>query len=92
MGDNVTAVGRDIDGEDVMQGWHARCQGLVCDVRVRKTVELVMEKAKGRWGRVDIIAKYVQIIRIELLPRKVFDSLICCFWLECSCAGFGTFP
>lgn len=59
MGDNVTAVGRDVDGERVMQGWHARCQGLVCDVRLRRTVEEVMSKAREKWGRVDIIAKLV---------------------------------
>ena len=59
MGDNVTAVGRDVDGEEVMQNWHVRCQGLVCDVRVRRTLEEVMEKAIANWGRIDVIAKLV---------------------------------
>ncbi|KAF8457232.1 hypothetical protein BGX38DRAFT_1086497 [Terfezia claveryi] len=56
MGDNVTAVGRDVDGEQVMQNWHARCQGLVCDVKVRRTLEEVIEKARAKWGRIDVIA------------------------------------
>jgi len=59
MGDYVTAVGRDVDGEEVMQNWHARCQGLVCDVRVRRTLEEVMEKARAKWGRIDVIVKLV---------------------------------
>lgn len=58
-GDYVTAVGRDIDGEKIVQGWHANCQGLVCDVRVRKTVQDVFTKAMERWGRVDVIVKLV---------------------------------
>ena len=59
MGDNVTAVGRDADGEEVMQNWHARCQGLVCDVRARRTLEEVIEKARAKWGRIDVIVKLV---------------------------------
>ncbi|KAF8471901.1 hypothetical protein BDZ91DRAFT_631178, partial [Kalaharituber pfeilii] len=57
-GDNVTAVGRDINGEEMMQGWHARCQGLVCDVRIRNTIEEVIQKARAYWGRIDVIAKW----------------------------------
>ncbi|KAG9703898.1 hypothetical protein KCU73_g18091, partial [Aureobasidium melanogenum] len=43
-GDKVTAVGR--VGEhtlDQMQGWHDSCLGLLCDVRVSKTVQSVIQ-------------------------------------------------
>ena len=56
-GDSVTAVGRDIHGIEMMQGWHARCQGLVCDVRVKESVEKAVNDARQWWGRVDIVAK-----------------------------------
>ncbi|KAI9810993.1 MAG: hypothetical protein M1827_005725 [Pycnora praestabilis] len=57
-GDKVTAVGRTFENSlDSMQGWHSeRCLGLLCDVRVRETVEEVIRKTVGFWGRVDIIA------------------------------------
>lgn len=40
-----------------MQGWHERCSGSLCDVRVRSTVEEVIKSAIERWGRVDVIVK-----------------------------------
>lgn len=57
-GDNVTAVGR--TGENSMQqmqGWHEKCLGLLCDVRVRDTVDEVIKTSIQRWGKVDIIVK-----------------------------------
>ncbi|CUS11902.1 unnamed protein product [Tuber aestivum] len=55
-GDCVTAVGRNLPGEEVvMQGWHQMCQGLVCDVRVRDTVSKVFGSALEHWGRVDVV-------------------------------------
>lgn len=54
----MTAVGKDIPGEKAaMQGWHAMCQGLVCDVRVRETVQEAFEKCLEKWGRVDVVVK-----------------------------------
>ena len=40
-----------------MQGWHANCQGLLCDVRVRETVQTCLEKTVEKWGRVDVVVK-----------------------------------
>jgi len=40
-----------------MQGWHDRCLGLLCDVRVRETVAAVIKKAIQHWGRIDIVVK-----------------------------------
>lgn len=38
-----------------MQGWHARCQGLVCDVRDRATVTAAFESCRTYWQRVDVV-------------------------------------
>lgn len=38
-----------------MQGWHERCLGLLCDVRVRETVEAVVQRSIRHWGRVDVV-------------------------------------
>ncbi len=57
--DLVTAVGRSFeDSMPCMQNWHPqdRCLGLLCDVRVRETVEAVIKKSIDHWGRIDIIA------------------------------------
>lgn len=57
-GDNVTAVGRTMENSmQQMQGWHERCFGLLCDVRVRSTVEEVIQKSIDRWSRIDVIVK-----------------------------------
>ncbi|KAK4540914.1 hypothetical protein LTR36_008422 [Oleoguttula mirabilis] len=55
-GDNVAAVGRALENTvSQMQGWHERCLGLLCDVRVRETVNTVIQKTIRHFGRVDII-------------------------------------
>jgi len=57
-GDKVTAVGR--HGENTLEqmaGWHGRCLGLLCDVRLRETVDRVFRETLAHWGRIDIIAK-----------------------------------
>jgi len=42
-----------------MNKWQERnCLGLLCDVRVRETVDHVIRKSIDHWGHVDIIAKY----------------------------------
>ena len=35
--------------------------GLLCDVRVRETVDNVIQRSIERWGKVDIIAKYANM-------------------------------
>lgn len=40
-----------------MQGWHESCLGLLCDVRVRDTVEDVIKRCITRWERIDVIVK-----------------------------------
>lgn len=57
-GDKVTAVGR--QGENTLEqmtGWHGRCLGLLCDVRLRETVDRVLQETLAHWGRIDIVAK-----------------------------------
>jgi len=59
-GDIASAVGQSlVDSQAVMQKWHEdpeRYMGLLCDVRIRSTVALVLEKTMAQFGRVDIIA------------------------------------
>ena len=64
-----------------MQGWHKRCQGLVCDVRERSMVDRVLEQAKGFWGSIDIIVKYL------LFPPLWLTGLI--RGKKNSCTGYG---
>lgn len=55
-GDSVTAVGRTHENSLAqMQGWHERCLGLLCDVRVRETVDAVIQTSLARWKRIDIV-------------------------------------
>ena len=55
-GDKVTAVGRSQETQlEQMQNWHESCLGMLCDVRMRETVEDVIEKSVEHWGRADII-------------------------------------
>jgi NAD(P)-dependent dehydrogenase (short-subunit alcohol dehydrogenase family) len=57
-GDNVAAVGRTMENSmKQMQGWHERCLGLLCDVRVRETVKAVVDACIERFGGVDIVVK-----------------------------------
>ncbi|KAK5016955.1 hypothetical protein BJ546DRAFT_25375 [Cryomyces antarcticus] len=56
-GDRVTAVGRTLENSMAqMTGWHEHCLGLLCDVRVRETVDAVLQRTIAHWGRIDIIA------------------------------------
>ncbi|KAK4992012.1 1,2-dihydroxy-3-keto-5-methylthiopentene dioxygenase [Elasticomyces elasticus] len=55
-GDIVTAVGRTQESTmKQMERWHERCLGLLCDVRVRKTVDAVIQTTIREKGKVDII-------------------------------------
>ena len=57
-GDNVAAVGRTMENSvQQMQGWHERCLGLLCDVRVRETVKTCIDACIQRFGAVDIVVK-----------------------------------
>ncbi|KAF2796315.1 NAD(P)-binding protein [Melanomma pulvis-pyrius CBS 109.77] len=57
-GDQCTAVGWTQENTvEQMDRWQEKnCLGILCDVRVRETVETVIEKSIERWGNVDIIA------------------------------------
>ena len=57
-GDQCTAVGWTQENTpEHMEKWQDRnCLGLVCDVRVRATVDRVIKKSIEHWGRVDVIA------------------------------------
>lgn len=55
-GDSVTAVGRTHENSLAqMQNWHERCLGLLCDVRVRETVNTVVQASVQHWGKIDIV-------------------------------------
>ena len=55
--DKVTAVGRTHENTlESMQDWHTNCMGLLCDVRVRSSVQEVFDASLKRWGQIDIIA------------------------------------
>ena len=64
-GDLVTAVGRSFeDSLSSIQDWSptcsqspsSNCLGLLCDVRVRETVDATIKQSITHWGRIDIIA------------------------------------
>ncbi|KAF2637800.1 short chain dehydrogenase/reductase family protein-like protein [Massarina eburnea CBS 473.64] len=57
-GDQCTAVGWSQENTmEQLAKWQDRnCLGLLCDVRVRETVDHVIKKSIEHWGRVDIIA------------------------------------
>jgi NADP-dependent 3-hydroxy acid dehydrogenase YdfG len=60
-GDQCTAVGWTQENTmEQMQNWQEKkCLGLLCDVRVRETVDSVIKRSIEHWGNIDIIAKYV---------------------------------
>ena len=61
-GDKCTAVGWTQENTiEQMEKWQPdkNCLGMLCDVRVKETVDRVIRKSIEHWGRVDIIAKYV---------------------------------
>src|SRR3954451_8639098 len=57
-GDKITAVGRMFENTlSAMQNWHpTNSLGLLCDVRVRDTVEAVIDTSISHWGHIDVIA------------------------------------
>lgn len=57
-GDRCTAVGWTQENTpEQMDRWNdASCLGLLCDVRVRDTVDYVLRRSAEYWGRVDVIA------------------------------------
>jgi len=57
-GDRVAAVGRTYENTiEQMQDWHPKCIGKLCDVRLRATVEAVIQETVQQLGRIDVIAK-----------------------------------
>ena len=57
-GDNVAAVGRTMENTiKQMQGWHERCLGLLCDVRVRDTIKVCVDACIAKFGGIDVVVK-----------------------------------
>jgi hypothetical protein len=41
-----------------MQSWQEKNSiGMLCDIRVRETIDAVIKKSIAHWGRIDVIAK-----------------------------------
>ncbi|KAF2012492.1 short chain dehydrogenase/reductase family protein-like protein [Aaosphaeria arxii CBS 175.79] len=57
-GDQCTAVGwtQENTPEQMGQWADTNCVGMLCDVRVRETVDSVIKRSIDRWGNIDIIA------------------------------------
>ena len=57
-GDRITVVGKTGESSlESMQGWHPNCYGLVCDVRMKHTVDQVIAESVAYWGQVDVVVK-----------------------------------
>lgn len=58
-GDKATAVGwSEADSLAELQSWQTHnSMAMLCDVRLRESVERVITQSVERWGRIDIIAK-----------------------------------
>src|SRR4051812_28760959 len=58
--DLVAAVGQTFTNSPEnmlkMQSENKNCLGLLCDVRVRETVQEAIERTLQHWGRIDIVA------------------------------------
>ena len=73
-GDKCTAVGWTQENTvEQMEKWQQEknCLGMLCDVRVRETVDHVIRKSIDHWGHVDIIAKYAPLPSSGLLALIV---------------------
>ena len=62
-GDKCTTVGWTQENTvEQMNRWQEKnCLGLLCDVRVRETVDTAIQKSIAKWGNVDVIAKYARL-------------------------------
>jgi len=67
-----------------MEKWEKEknCAGMLCDVRVRETVDHVIRKSIEHWGHIDVIAKYVTSLQPALYyhanPRvTVAPAMVC---------------
>jgi hypothetical protein len=58
-GDKVTSVGwSQADDPQELASWqNENSIGLLCDVRVRESVDVAIKKSLCHWGRIDIVAK-----------------------------------
>lgn len=63
-GDKVTAVGwsKETSAEEMNSWMVDNSLGMLCDVRVRETIDVVLKKTIAHWGRIDIIAKYMSAL------------------------------
>ena len=81
-GDKCTAVGWTQENTvEQMEKWQQEknCLGMLCDVRVRETVDHVIRKSIDHWGHMDIIAKYVSLLPWGLLALIATSQL---HWLR----------
>lgn len=54
----MAAVGRTYENTiEQMSDWHQNCLGMLCDVRLKDTVDAIVQGAIEHFGRIDIIAK-----------------------------------
>ncbi|KAI7301536.1 NAD(P)-binding protein, partial [Hortaea werneckii] len=85
-GDLVAAVGRTMENSMAqMQGWHGNCEGMLCDVRVRETVRACIHRCLQRFGRIDIIVKYVSFNLLVLSSLMTWSRFV----LFLVCTGYG---
>jgi NADP-dependent 3-hydroxy acid dehydrogenase YdfG len=66
-GDQCTVVGwtQENTPEQMEKLRERNCFPLLCDVRVRDTVDNVIKKSIERWGKIDIIAKYASPLAVS---------------------------
>jgi hypothetical protein len=80
-GDKVTAVGwtQEDDYAELLSWQNNNSIGLLCDVRLRETIDKVLKKSIEHWGRIDIIARYVLRVSYVIhsqLPYIRIEKLI----------------
>lgn len=55
-GDKVAAVGKTYETPiEQMRGWHPDCLGLLCDVRIRESVQRAVDDAVKHFGQLDLV-------------------------------------
>lgn len=56
-----------------MKKWEQEknCVGMLCDVRVRETVDTVINKSIEHWGHIDVIAKYVPSLHFDVAIKLI---------------------
>lgn len=65
-----------------MEKWEQEknCVGMLCDVRVRETVDHVMKGSIEHWGHIDVIAKYVRFLDLAFTIKLIFAPQLHRIW------------